>query len=44
VPWESFDIEEHGWARERCRPSVWKWLQTVALPTQIFFLGPNTLT
>ena len=22
--------EEHGWTRERCRPSMWKWLQAVA--------------
>jgi len=26
---ERLDTEEHGWAPERCRPSVWKWLQAV---------------
>jgi len=26
---QRFDTEEHGWARERCRLSVWKWLQAV---------------
>ena len=24
---EKLDIEEHGWVRERCRLSVWKWSQ-----------------
>ena len=24
---ERLDTEEHGWARERCRPSVCKWLR-----------------
>jgi len=27
---DRLDTEEHGWGRERCRPSVWKWLQAVA--------------
>ena len=31
---ERFDTEEHGWTRERCRPSVWKWLQADALQAQ----------
>ena len=34
---QRFDTEEHGWARERCRLSVWKWLQAVVLPAQKFF-------
>jgi len=41
---QSFDTEEHSWARERCRPSVWKWLQAVALPAQNFLGGSNTMT
>ena len=24
---DRYDIEEHGWVRERCWPTVWKWLQ-----------------
>jgi len=34
---ERLDTEEHCWARERCRPSVWTWLQAVALPAQNIF-------
>ena len=33
---ESFDTGEHGCAQERCRPSLWKWLQAVALLAQNF--------
>ena len=29
---ERFDIEKHGWVRERYRPPEWKWLQAVAWP------------
>ena len=35
---QRFDNEEHGWARQRCRLSVWKWLQAVALRGQILWL------
>jgi len=34
---QRFNTEEHGWARERYRLSVWKWLQAVALPAPKFF-------
>ena len=41
VPFERLDTEEHGWTRERCRLSVWKWLQVVTLPAQNVFGRTN---